>query len=563
MDDEQLGGGRARWLRALVPIGLGLVMLWSITATYPEFNATFDEPYHIAAGLQAYQEARFSVGAEQPPLARWLIAWLPHRFGIEYRGVVHRSAGFEDELFHLSRSVMEEQGEYWTTLARARAGVLLFVPVMIFFVYRWSSELHGVWAGWGACALVAFSPNLMAHAGLATTDFAVAALLTASAYAAWRWAREPSRRRAAFTGCLSGLAIGSKYSAVGFLAVILAGVFVLTHGKTWLRRSSWKPAAVRAGGGQALLFGVLAFLSLWACFGFETRPLRDPQRRPYETLDRILPPVSSLSAALYWAAENVPVPLQDFAIGVSWVAGHARQGHPAFLLGEVASHGWWHYFPVVLAVKTTGPFLLLIAGAGVLLCRQRGGAPAGLVPLVAAGGVLLVSMSTPINIGVRHILPIYPLLAVGASAWFRPGGSSGRAYRLRMVLGIALLVWHVGESWHAHPDYLAYFNSLARGREHQVLGDSNLDWGQDLRRLSRHVQAQRIEKLSLRYFGTTSPEAVGLRNSTAFGPRDRPRGWVASSVTYLQGLYEPKSPWLEGRKPHAKIGKSIWLFHID
>ncbi len=132
-----------------------------------------------------------------------------------------------------------------------------------------------------------------------------------------------------------------------------------------------------------------------------------------------------------------------------------------------------------------------------------------------------------------------------------------------MVVGIALLVWHIGESWHAHPDYLAYFNSLARGREHQVLGDSNLDWGQDLGRLSRHVRAQRIEKLSLRYFGTTSPEAVGLRNSTAFGPRDRPRGWVASSVTHLQGLYEPKFPWLEGRKPHAKIGKSIWLFHID
>ena len=538
-------------------------MVLRITATYPELNAVFDEGYHIAAGLQAYQLGRFTTGAEQPPLSRWAISLLPQLEGVEYRSVTHRASRPEELPQFLTRSVLEEQREYWRTLTLARMGGLVFLPILIYSVYRWSTELYGLWAGWAACALVAFSPNLTAHAGLATSDFAVAALLSASAYAAWLWSRAPTRRQAIVAGCLAGLAIGGKYSALVFLPAIVGSCFLLVQGKAWLHGDSWNRSSIRTAVGQLALFGVFSFLLLWACFGFETRPLRDASRRPYEALDAIVAPDSTSSSALYWAAETIPVPLQDFATGVSWLSQHAQKGHEAFLLGEVATSGWWHYFPVVLAFKTPWPFLVLIAGAVVVVTRHRTLSITRFAPLAAAAGILLVSMGSPINIGVRHILPVCPLLAVFASGWFVRSDRLGKGVWLRAILGIALLVGNAAESLRSHPHYLSYFNLFAQGREHQVLGDSNLDWGQDLYRLSRYVKKERIENLSLRYFGTTSPETMGLPSTRRFGSQDRPRGWVASSVTHLQGIYQPRSAWLEGREPHAKIGRSIWLFYIE
>ena len=161
--------------------------------------------------------------------------------------------------------------------------MLLFIPVLIFFVYRWTVDLYGVLAGCVACALVAFSPNLLAHAGLATVDFALAALLTAAAYTAWRWCQAPSARRAAVAGCIAGFAVGSKYSALAYLPVFLTGFFLLSR---WHGRAHTNPGgtgAVRAGASQLLLFSASALLALWACFGFEARPLRYPSRRPYAT----------------------------------------------------------------------------------------------------------------------------------------------------------------------------------------------------------------------------------------------------------------------------------------
>ena len=233
-DDESVTEHRrARVLRTLIPIAFGLAMLWQVTATYREFNATYDEAYHIAAGLAAHQDGRFTFGAEQPPLARWAIGWLPNRQGVEHRSVIHRSSKPSEMLLHFSRSVLEEQREYWATLTLARTGVLLFIPVLIFVVYCWSVDLYGAHAGWAACALVAFSPNLLAHAGLATADFAVAALVPAAAYGAWRWIQAPSLRRAAVAGCLAGFAVGSKYSALGFVPVVVVGFLLLSwwHGR--------------------------------------------------------------------------------------------------------------------------------------------------------------------------------------------------------------------------------------------------------------------------------------------------------------------------------------------
>ncbi len=181
--------------------------------------------------------------------------------------------------------------------------------------------------------------------------------------------------------------------------------------------------------------------------------------------------------------------------------------------------------------------------------------------------ILLVSSASDINIGIRHVLPMYPFLAVAVSSVFQPRDGQFRWGRRLLLVSSVLVIGHVGASLAAHPDYIPYFNELARGREHRVLGDSNLDWGQDLHRLGVHVKEAGIKNFHLRYFGPTRPEVVGITNSIPFTADARPRGWVAISVSNLQGIRtwagRANYDWLEAYEPRAIVGKTIWLYYIE
>ena len=269
--------------------------------------------------------------------------------------------------------------------------------------------------------------------------------------------------------------------------------------------------------------------------------------------------------------EKAPLPAPSFFDGLAIAIRLGRKGAAGqYLLGQVKhQEGWWYYFPVALAVKTTIPLLLLLGvAAAAFFARGRASRKDGsLCCALGAAAIVLVPMMGNLNGGVRHVLAIYPFLAILASSVFRD--LAGRSWWKSPlpVIGCLLVVLHGVASLVAHPDHLAYFNEIARGREHRVLGDSNLDWGQDLARLGRYLEANGIEKIYLRYFGTTSPEVVGIRNFERLEPMDRPRGWVAASVTLLQGSYRlpgrPGFEWLLEFTPREKIGKSIWLYYFE
>ncbi len=540
---------------------LGVLAAARIVDTYDEFNATFDEGYHVAAGLQAYQEGRFAAGAEQPPLVRWALALLPHLAGVEYRSTGPLAAQISDHIPLLAQAVFDQQDDYWRTLKLARMGNLIFLPFLLIYTYRWAAALFGRYSGWAACAIVTWSPNILAHAALATVDFGFTVCLLAAGYHLWRCLAAPDARRSLALGAAAGLAVAAKYSALLFLPAVLLGLLAARHGRLLWRPRSWKIVQIQRAVRSLVPAACLVLVVIWGAYAFEMRPLRDPARRPYEGVEARLPGSSGLKTAVYWTIESVPLPLQDMISGIGYVQAHAADGHNAFLLGEVRKHGWWYYFPVVLGVKTTLPFLVLIGLACLLVFRRGGADRDALGPLGAALGILLAVLPSPLNIGVRHILPMYPLLAIWASSCVAEAGR--RRSRVWAAAVALLLCWHGTESLRAHPDYLPYFNQIARGNEHNILGDSNLDWGQDLRRLARYVEENGIENLSLSYLGTTSPEAVGLEDSRGFGPGDRPRGWVAVSVTNLQGIYQPRLDWLDAYEPRARVGKSIWLYFIE
>jgi hypothetical protein len=261
-------------------------------------------------------------------------------------------------------------------------------------------------------------------------------------------------------------------------------------------------------------------------------------------IDKVLDPVRAMEHRFAHRA-LIPAPL--FFAGIERVEYHARTGHPAFLLGMKSDHGWWYYFPVLLFFKTPLPFLLLCI-AGVVMLLPRGVALAPLLMLIPA-------MASGINIGLRHILPIYPLLAICAAyaaitMWQRA--------RLRWLLA-ALLVWYFAGTALAHPDYLPYFNELAGEHPERIAVDSNLDWGQDLKRLGDVVVREHIDPLHVAAFGDWGRYCVAANE---LKPKQRVTGWVALSETKLRWPEGEGYEWLEAHRPVKRIGKSIRLYYI-
>jgi hypothetical protein len=327
-----------------------------------------------------------------------------------------------------------------------------------------------------------------------------------------RLAERPSWRRAAMTGIAIAAGVLSKYS---FLVFFPAAVAVLLA-VLWIRgRRNASP--IRP---MFLVFGIAALIIaaalIWAGFGFSFHPLID---------------------------------------GIADVRHHDATGHRNFLFEQLNWNGWWYYFPVALFFKTPIPFLLLALIGCALLSRRR---PE--VPLIAAA-ILGVAMTSQINIGVRHVLPIYAPLAIAAAAAILA------LPRLRIASAL-LVLWLFVSGVTAHPDYLPWFNAFAPHPE-RVLNDSNLDWGQDVLRLVRYTRRENIPSISLLLFTSADLDRLGFPPHKVIKDVEPIHGWFATSEMEI-AIGETHSPkvknWLDSMiagKPYTRIGKSIRVYHLD
>lgn len=171
-------------------------------------------------------------------------------------------------------------------------------------------------------------------------------------------------------------------------------------------------------------------------------------------------------------------------------------------------------------------------------------------------------MTSGINMGVRHILPIYPFLAIVAGHSVAEGLRSPR--RLTVTSSAVLVAWIAVVSLMAHPDYLAFFNPLAKGHPERIVADSDLDWGQDLCRLSARLKALGVHEVALVYFGSARLEDAGLPHYRVLGPHDVATGYVAVSLHAVTKWYATDGSygWVRSLTPVERIGKTIDLYYV-
>jgi hypothetical protein len=531
--------------RRSLAISLALMLIASvrIIATYTVFSHTFDEPAHIACGMEWLDKGVYQWEPQHPPLARVATALGPYLLGVRSQGTARATPW---SFYYEGNAILYRDHHYDLTLALARLGILPFFWVACVVVYWWGRRYFGPAAGALAVFLFSFLPPVLGHAGLATVDMGLTAFLGVAFLSGLIWVEQPTRAHAIWFGAGAGLVVLSKFSCLVFLPAS-AAVAVAWYLFSERPKVAWLARAVKERLPSFALAVLVACLLIWAGYRFSFGKVE---------------------------FTNLRLPAPELYRGIQQVMWHNARGHQAYLLGQRSMTGWWYFFEVALAVKTPLAFLTLFGfGVGLALRgRHRQERFRRLwLPLAFAAGILLVGWFTRINIGLRHVLPVYIGFAVlAAVAVVRLLEIAETRKWVRIVLAL-LVIWLAGASLLSHPDYLAYFNELAGSEPEKILVDSDLDWGQDMKRLAR-----RLHEVGAREVSFLPMILTDLERNHGFPPvRDkvgvlRPSpGWNAVEVTYwkefrlgLTDKHPEATLWPDRFKPLERVGKSVLLYYF-
>ena len=539
----------------LLPARLPLILFLLLTAiaagrivsTYRSISQTSDECSNLACGMEWLDRGRYELGPFHPPLARIAMSIGPYLDGARSQGLTDR--------WREGNAVLSSARRYARTLTLARIGILPFFVLAAACVWLWSRRLLGDWGGVLAVFLFSNIPPVLAHAGVATSDMAIGAGLSAAAYAFVRWVDEPDLRRSLLLGAALAAAFLSKFSSVVLLPACVITILLL-------RRTGSSPARR-----QVVIALTVAALFVWAAYRFSFGHMTEHVAEDAAGQGGIW---ARIPSSWLHALERAPLPAPRILDGFWQVHNHVEGGHAAYLLGHNSTRGWWYFFPVALGVKTPLGLLILTAIGFLALARQKlrpfdwqAWAPAALLLVV-----LLVCMPSTLNIGVRYALPLYPMMAITAAA--------GAVYLFRRPLGgvlaAALLLWTAASSLAAHPDYLAYFNEIAGSRPERFLVDSDLDWGQDMKQLASALKQRKVTNFHLAALYSGDYALVDLPPWDDLKPYQPVTGWVAVSFTMLKtyswlvaqqaGRSDLGFAWLDRYQPVARVGKSFLLYRI-
>jgi hypothetical protein len=552
-------------------IALGFLILVACllaASTWRVYSNTWDEPEHLAAGIELLDKGRYEYDTEHPPIVRIFMALGPYLAGARSFGTPPPDGVLEGV------DILYSGGHYKLYLTLARLGTLPFLALLLYSTWLWARRVSAS-AGEALLAvlLTVAVPPILGHAALATLDVAAAATVLLALYASQCWLSSARWKDAVFCGLASGLAVGSKFSAVPFLALGF-GVQVVAH-VVLLRRQSPERSPVPAASPMKqrlrdlAIILVMTLLPLALAYGVRSHATSVAHRFDWALAFLLREHGLSHDAGVLLQHLWMPQWVQGLLEGIIAIKAHNDAGHLSFLLGQLRSTGWWYFYLVALAVKTPIPLLILGPVGMVMLAREgwRERDAWRLAPLLLFLAVLVFASGfSHINIGIRHVLVLYPFMALGAAYLVAGVWRSLRAAAVRPLaiagsgLVVAFVGWQVLTLWTANPDYLPYFNEAVAHPE-QVLVDSDLDWGQDLQRLEERAAVIKIPKLNLAYLGTPDLTRERLPPYVIMTPGNPVTGWIAISAL-VKAHYPKGYAWLNAYQPLETIGKTIQLYYI-
>ncbi len=614
-------------------------------------SAVMDELAHIPAGYGYVRYLDYRLNPEHPPLLKALAAipLLFQSFGSaqDKLNFPINSSGWQKDVngqWIVGTQFLYESGNDADKIIQwSRLGPMLLTLLLIIFIYIWAKELMGRWWALIPTFLFALSPTVLAHGHYVTTDIGAAFGIFIATYYFIKFILKPSRRHLIFAALTFGIAQLMKFSAVLLIPFFVFLIVVFCIWKIKNEQQKIITVVYRYILPLIAIFAIGYLIVYIVYFVFTINYPVEKQKADTEfiltsfakgpdtnwescklsskvELSRRLRCVADINI---WMSQNkILRPIGQYLLGVLMVLQRSSGGNTAYFLGEVSASGWWYYFPVVFVLKEPIPSLILILFAFILgiwriikgfkfqissvfkkFSDYLGTHVAEFSMLVFVIFYWLYSVKSPLNIGIRHILPTMPfvyILAISSLKKWIDGkviifsNSWKRLFALivnflkvsskGILVGI-LIIWYLIETLLTAPYFLSYFNQFGGGinKGYQYVTDSNYDWGQDLKRLAQWANKENINKIAIDYFGGGNPKyylgnKVEYWNSAEGNPEQSRRiKWLAISINTLQGalgelhLGQSRNPedeyqWLQKikniYKPDAKAGTSIFIYKL-
>ncbi|MFN2386303.1 MAG: ArnT family glycosyltransferase [Thermoanaerobaculia bacterium] len=564
---------RPRRLPTGLAAGAILLSLFFVFDHTREDSLSADEPVHILAGYLNVWASNAIVNIEHPPLMK-ILAGFALRF-LPLPPPPERVPLGESFTRFGHAFLFENRVSPDAIAAAARAPFLLVLAGVLILAFVAGRGRYGTAPPACAAAVLAFDPNLVAHAGVVHTDVGAAFFFLASVLAWERARKRPTPFRIGLAALVLGLAFATKFSTV-YLVPILLLQTLLAGGK-----GAGGLREMGAALGRLALAGAGAVLVLFFVYWTVTQRV-NPQEQHRVIEEMVgMRGAPGLARRIQHLASWSPA-LGHYAGGLASVARqNAVGGGVNYLNGRISTTGFPEYFFVAFLVKSTIAFLLLTALAiwGARRWRLKEETRLFLLPV---GVLFLASINAGYNIGIRHLLPVYPFLALSGAAVIakaREGPKEGRGARAAAWALVLLPALSLAELVRIHPHELSYFNPAAGGPEKggRILSDSNVDWGLDLRRLGLKLSRENVQEPTVAYFGGDDvPYRVGVPDFSA-DPRVRGRRVVLSAFHLAVGpefyayhgahrvatALEALRAEATRRKPVGRVGYSLYLFDLE
>ncbi len=628
----------------LVPtLFLGIMLLLMIGSSWND-SATFDEKAHIPAGYANFFLGDYRFNPEHPPLIKALAA-----SGLLFTDVNFptdipswqepRNPGWDPQWDQGQAFLYNSGNDADSILHFMRFPIILLAMVFGWLLWAWTEKRFGHRVAFMTLFLYAFSPTFIAHSRLVTTDLGASFAFFIAIITFVKFLSDPSLKNLFLAGLVLGLAELIKFSLI--LLVPIYAVLVIGWSLSKLQLNLRERVKLLARlAAKTVAVGAIGLIVIWSVYAYAV--WNYPAERELADATSILStsplgPLKTFDLALI--KNKLSRPLGEYILGVLMVIQRTGGGNTTYYWGEISAAGWRSYFPVVYLAKEPLAFHLLTLIALIFAIKQiiKNGPSSKekygrriflwirdhfieFSGLTFIAVYWLASVSSTLNLGVRHVMPTFPfiylLVSKEVTAWLRSWRQSEvsswwdwfkRVWKMyvasipRYLLVGALMLWQIATVAYAYPNYLSYYNKLGGGLENGYLiaGDSNYDWGQDLKRLKFFVEENGIEKINVDYFGGGDPKYyLGQRFEPWWSARGYPSTssgqdpltgsinppqaslgqaeegvWLAISVSTLMGAYglpvkghqrkpEDSYEWLKPYRPVARAGKSIFIYQL-
>jgi len=577
---------------------LGICFLMAFLSSR-NMSLTMDEKAHIPSGYSYLAFRDYRLNPEHPPLAKDLAAlpllFLDLNFPTQDKSWTEEVNGQWDAgyQFIFNSGNDPDQIIFW-----ARLPMMVLLIFLGWFIFFWVKKLGGNKAGLMALTLFSFSPTFLAHGRLVTTDVAAALGFLIAAYFWINFLKKPTFKNIFIAGIILGIALCLKFSPIllipsfAFITVVYA--FLSKNGPFKNKLKSTLSYA-----GKAVIAGIIAVVVvIWPIYQFHVSNY--PVERQVSDTKAVLASYSSdlvKNIAAELAGNPVWRPIGQYALGLLMATQRVAGGNTVYFMGQVSGNAWKQYFPVMYLLKVPLAFHILTLIIIILwmmavkknhflkkttnrLGRWTKEHIAEFSLLVIFIVYWLTSITGNLNIGIRHILPVFPIMYIFISVGFFRLTDEIKKRKIKIALSafmVILMAWYVIASLLAFPHYLSYYNELAGGSEngYKYAVDSNYDWGQDLKQLADFVEKNNIQEINVSYFGGDDPgyrlgnKLSGTSISTI--PEEN-KGWLAISATFLQENRAKPAPgfdkntagleWLNNFEPASRAGYSIFIYNI-